>query len=534
MNTFATLLSHPVFVVFFVVALGIGLGRLQVRGVGLGTSGVLFVAIVAGHFGLSPPEGVGTLGLVVFVYCMGVGAGTTFVSVLARDGTKLATLAAVIVTTGAAAAWSTAAFFELPSPLVGGIFAGALTSTPALAAAREASADAAAQVAVGYAIAYPLGVIGVVLFVQLLPRLGPLRSTATMSIEGDPEAPNRVDTVLVEVTNGNLVGKRIAESGIARFNACVVSRVLQGERLQPLRYDDAFELGQHLLLVGRPKEIDIAVDFLGQRSDRPHIKDVENEQRRLVVTARPIIGTTLRELRPLKDHGVVVTRITRHEITFVPNADTRLENHDILLTVGPPALLDAFASHIGHRTRAFDETDLLSLALGIALGIALGMAPFGLPGSEPITLGMAGGPLVVALILGHFGRVGGIVGYIPRPTRLALQELGLVFFLADAGMEGGRHMVSTLSAFGPSVVGVGMATTVVPLGVAWVVARHGYGLDMLQSLGGICGGMTSTPALGVLSSVTDSNVPAVSYAAAYPVALILMTMVARALVGWVA
>lgn len=531
MDVLRTLLAQPLVVLFSVVGIGMAVGRIPLAGISLGSSAVLFVGLVAGHFHLQPPGQVGGLGLALFVYCVGIGAGATLLTVLARDGSKLARLAVVIVASGAALAFAFGRWFGLPGPLTGGIFAGALTSTPALAAAREAADATAAQVAVGYGIAYPFGVIGVVLFVQLLPKvLG--KDTQSLLEESDDVADLQpaVETVLVEVTNANLHGKRIADSGISRFNACLVSRVLRDERLVPLHYTDEFEPGQHLLVVGRPREIAIAIDYLGRKSDRPYVKDVENERRQLVVTDRALVGKSLRELAPLQNHGVIVTRITRHELTFVPNAETRLANHDVLLTVGEPQDLTAFAAFVGHRTRAFDETDLMSLALGLTFGIIVGMAPFGLPGGAPLQLGMAGGPLIVGLALGHFGKVGGLVGYIPRGTRLALQELGLVLFLAEAGVQGGQDLVSTVMTFGAPLLLASAAVALVPMALAYLVARRLLGLDLLQTMGGICGGMTSTPALGAMTGRIDSNVPVVSYAAAYPVALILMTFLARSLV----
>ena len=174
---------------------------------------------------------------------------------------------------------------------------------------------------------------------------------------------------------------------------------------------------------------------------------------------------------------------------------------------------------------------MLSLSAGITLGIIVGLIPIGLPGSNPVTLGLAGGPLFVALLLGHFGRVGRIVGHIPRPTRLLLQELGLVFFLANAGVRGGAALGATVSEYGPALFGLGILISLVPLIVAWPLAQKLFHLDPLQALGGICGGMTSTPALGAITAKTDSQIPVVSYVSAYPVSLIVMILIAKALIG---
>jgi putative transport protein len=526
------LLDQPLIALFAIIASGLLFGSFTIKGINLGSSGVLFTALLAGHLGYSIPGGIGTLGLVLFVYCVGIGAGGRFFASVAREGATLGKLALVIVATGGAITWAGAKLLDLPVDLATGIFAGALTSTPALAAATESLTDAASGVSIGYGIAYPFGVIGVVLFVQLLPRLlkHDLDKIAAEH-EAEDNTDVRVITVLVEVTNQNLVGKKIAEAGISNLNACRVSRIFKEGQLIPLSYSDEFSQGQLLLLVGLNKEITIAIDTLGHRSDRHLLKDVENERQNLLVTEHKIAGKSIRELASLKHYGVVITRITRGGLTFVPNTATLIEAHDNLTTVGRTEDLKVFAKAIGHHSTAIDSTDLLSLSVGLTLGIVAGLIPIGLPGSTPITLGLAGGPLLVALLLGHFGKVGRIVGHIPRPTRLLLQDLGLVFFLANAGVEGGVSLVATVQQYGITLFGLGMLVSVVPLILAWPLARKLFKLDPLQALGGICGGMTSTPALGAITAKTDSQVPVISYVSAYPVALIVMILITKILIG---
>ena len=526
------LLGNPLIALFAIIGVGLLIGSISFKDVNLGSSGVLFVALFAGHLGYSVPASVGNIGLVLFVYCVGIGAGGRFFAIIAREGGDLAKLALLIVGLGAATCWAAGRLLDLPVGLVTGIFAGALTSTPALAAATEGLKEGGAgDVIVGYGIAYPFGVVGVVLFVQVLPRL--LRiNVDKVAAETDAKTENatRVENVLVEVSNANVLGQRITESGLANINGVTVSRVLRGDKLAPLRYDDVFTAGQLLLLVGRGREIDIAVDYIGQRSDRRLVKDVENERQTLLVTSKTVANRTLRDIEPLKNFGVVVTRVTRLGLTFVPHGDTRVENNDSLTAVGNPEDLKRFAETIGHRPQGFDETDLLSLSIGLTLGVIVGLVPFGIPGSSSITLGMAGGPLLVALVLGHFGRVGRIVGHIPRNTRLMLQELGLVLFLADAGVRGGGQLVATLQTYGVPIFLVGVAATSIPMLMALALALRHLKMNILQALGGICGGMTSTPALGALTARTPSQQPVVSYASAYPVALIMMTVFAKLLI----
>lgn len=523
-------LGNPYLLLFLLCGTGMALGRISIKGVNLGTSGVLFLALTAGHFGFSVPYGAGTIGLLLFAYCVGVGAGNRFFSSLKREGMALIKLSAVVVLSAVLVTLLLAWIFEIPSDLAGGLFAGAMTSTPALAAANEALSETGqTNLVVGYGIAYPFGVIAVVLFVQLLPRF--LKVDLGKTGESSEDTEDRVETVLVEVTNPNLSGKQIANSGLASFTSCNVSRVLHGSQLVPLKYEDRFEIGQKLFIVGHGPELQMAIDYLGERSSDPVHRDSETERQVLLVTSRSIVGRTLREIDPLREHGVIVTRIRRLDYEFVASANTRIENGDQITVVGPPDRLKAFAQTAGHRPQSLGETDLISLSIGLALGILVGMLPLALPGSQAITLGLAGGPLLVGLILGHFGRVGKITGYIPRPTRLLLQEFGLALFLADAGIRGGAGIVETLQLHGWTLVAVGFLIVLIPLVVAFVFSRRLLKLGFLQTLGGTCGAMTSTPALGVISSKTDSPVPVVSYATAYPAALVLMTIFAKLVVS---
>ncbi len=532
MNSIEVLFGNPLFALFIVIGAGLLLGSIKIKGLSLGSSGVLFTGLLCGHLGFTLPDIVGTIGLVLFVYCVGISAGSRFFGALAREGATLAKLGILIVGIGAAITWACHQWMGIPRDLAVGIFAGAMTSTPALAAGTEGLGEAGSNVIIGYGIAYPFGVIGVVLFVQLMPRL--LRQDLDKEAEEYAAESSQYDavlTALVEVRNPNLYGRSISEVVSGSLGAVQISRKLEGERLTPLKYDDVFAEGQHLFLVGRQKDMELAIGFLGVKSDRAFIKDVENQQRRLVVTEASIVGLEMQQLAPLREYGVMISRVTRMDVTFVPTPDTRIERRDIFTTVGNPEDLDRFAKAIGHRSQAFDETDLLSLSIGISLGVVAGMIPLALPGSEGITLGMAGGPLFVALVLGHVGKIGRVVGHIPRPTRQLLQELGLVFFLANAGVKGGAAMIETLREYGPVLFLAGVLITLTPMVLTYLFAGRLFKLNNLQMLGGICGGMTSTPALGAITARTDSQLPVLSYATAYPVALIVMTIFAKLLIA---
>ncbi len=525
-----TLLSNDLLALFAVVATGLLLGRVQVAGLSLGSSGVIFAALAFGHFGYHIPAGIGALGLVLFVYCVGLRAGPTFFRTFVRQGRSLAKLAVVLIVVGASATFLVARLVGIPVDLAAGIFAGALTSTPGLAAALERLPQNS-QAAVGYGIAYPFGVIGVVLFVQLLPRL--LRVDLNQlgrQLQEENDPGRKIVRVLVEVMNPAVIGRRLVDLEFIAESNCQVPRCLVGDRLVPVPADFTLEAGQHVLVVGREFRVPTVVSLLGKAAEsKDYRMDTERERQAVVVTSPNVVGKTLAELHPINSFGVTVSRIRRHNLEFVPRMSDEIEYGDALNVVGEPEHIKKFAEFAGHRERSFYETDLISLSIGIIAGVVLGTVSFDL-GGKGFALGMSGGPLFVALILGHFGRVGPVVGHLPQASQLLLMETGLVFFLADAGVSAGGTLVPVIREFGLLLCLAAAIVVLVPMAIGYLFGRYGLKMNLLQVVGGVCGGVTSTPGLGVITSKTESEIPVVSYAAAYPVALILMTVFAQVLV----
>ena len=488
------------------------------------------MALAAGHYRLAIPDGVGQLGLALFVYCVGLSAGNRFFSAIAKQGSKLAIMSAVIVGVSALFTCLFGIWFKVPAGISSGIFAGACTSTPALAAATESLPGASGSgVSIGYGIAYPFGVVGVVLFVQLLPRL------LHFDLNKEAKAMHSKQEVsiisrLVRVTQPNLIGQNIADCKLLDGLHCMVTRVVRNDRLMPLTPEDTFREGTEVLIVGNSDTMPHDIAFLGEVCDNPYPMDSQKERRKLILTNKNYAGHKLRDLKTLRTDGIIISRISRLGFTFVPTGETTLERNDVLTVVGSPENLTKYGDKIGHRSQDMNQTDLLSLGFGLSLGIILGLVNFSLGNGAGISLGIAGGPLIVALLLGHFGRLGPIVGYIPRPTRLLLQDLGLVFFLADAGIKGGADLVDTVATHGAAVFIMGVIVTCSGMFAGYFVGMKVFKMNILECLGGICGGMTSTPALGAIASKTDSQAPVVSYATAYPVALILMTIVAKVII----
>ena len=521
---------------FAIIGLGLLLGSIQFKGISLGSSGVIFVAIAFGAWGASLPSELGNFGLVLFVYCIGLAAGPGFFRAFSTQGPRLAKLSVLIVAAGAATTAACAVGFGVSAAMATGVFAGAMTSTPGLAAAlgvfEQTAPQFAPDVSVGYGVAYPFGVIGVVLFVQLLPRLLGRDLDEEARKCGSGESGGKTITrALIEVHNPSVFGKAVHEVRFVRSSHCQISRVLRDGKMRPITPDIAFEEGMCILAVGDADHLQDLTDFLGRASDRPFLLDTESERLQIVATSREVVGKKLRYLNLINRYGITISRIIRQDIGFVPDADTVILRGDVLFAIGEPDHLQEFATLAGHRVRVLDETDLISLSVGIVAGVLLGVMPIMLPGGGTFQLGLAGGPMLVALLLGHFGGIGRIRGHMPRAARLLMTEIGLVFFLAHAGARAGERFIGILQSHGAVLLVMGALVTLVPMVAGYLYARFWLKLNFLQTLGGTCGSMTSTPGLGAITSKTDSEIPTVSYAAAYPVALILMTLSAKLLVS---
>ncbi len=526
--------TNPTFVLFAILFLGMALGNISIKGIALGSSGVLFVALLAGHCGLQVPDGVTGIGTALFVYCVGLGVGNRFFASLRSKGSLLSLLSLFVVGSAWLTAWGLCSLFGVNGEIATGLFAGACTSTPGLAAAAETLQSAGADPAlvnIGYGVAYPFGIIGVVLFVQLLPRLLRQDLNAAPAAEKSKD-PNQIITRVISVTHPELFGRNIQQYMEESHMNCRITRRVADDVLIPLNADDVFAEGEEVLMVGERAQLHHDARMLGNiNGDKQHPRSFGDESDELIILAHDFCNKTLRELDPLGRHGIIISRITRLGHTFVPTTETELIRNDVVKVVGRPQAIRAFAKICGHRCTAINATDILSLTGGVALGILVGNINFSLGGESSFSLGMAGGPLVVALILGHFGKIGPIAGFMPRATRVLLMELALMLFLAGAGVAGGAKLVETLVANGLAMCLIGMAITLIPLIVGYFVARRFFRMPLPDALGGICGCMTSTPALGAITAKTDRHEPIVTYATAYPSALILMTVLAKLLLS---
>jgi putative transport protein len=530
LSIFQTFFQNPIALLFLILAVGIAIGKVNIKGVTLGASGVLFVGMVAGHMGLTLPNAVQDLGIILFVYMVGLQAGPRFFSTFRRNGFFFAQLAAVITLTGLAATICVALIWDIPGDLAAGMFAGALTSTPGLAAATEAAGNTIPSV--GYGLAYPFGIIAIILFSQIALRR---RKNGAEHPEAQRTSDPRADAIMIirkvfAIKNPSIDGRTIRDLNIHAFSSANITRVQHNDDIGPARPDTQLFLGDHLSVTGTKEEVNKFSVLLGPEVENHHIFQTRNVVRRDVfISEKDFSGKSLAELHIQEHYGVVVSRVERDGWVLTPSGDFVLEIGDAIMIVGTATDCEQLRKDAGQDVKRIQETNVLSFITGIILGSILGFTPISLPGGITFRLGLAGGPLLVALLFSHFGRIGPINIRVPYGAKYILRELGLMFFLAGAGVNAGQHLVPVLQTHGLSLLGAGIVVTLSPIVIGSLICRYVLHFDVLSMLGAMAGGMTSTPALGVVSSATGSETPTLAYTSIYPLALILTTVAAQCL-----
>lgn len=507
---------------FSIIAFGLLLGRLQFRGLSLGSSGVLFVGLLFGHLGVVTPAVVVTLGVILFVYAVGLQAGPRFVRSFQKHGLEFLSLVLVTLAAAFACCLVLAHYLDVPPTLSAGLFAGAMTSTPGLAAGMEILDDP--TVAVGFGAAYPFGVLGVILFVQLAPRI--LRLDLSVE-EKKARASSELEPVVnawFQIKNPMVAGKTVDDMSAAHLTNTLLSRVAKGEEILAAKADVVLELGDHVRAVGTARELARLEMLLGPKV--PDLPDTRSHVGTLTlhVTERAISGRTLAELKFRERYGVNITRIFRDDFEFVPHGDSRLEFGDTIRIAGSKEDCERVIPLVGHQEEKLRETQFLPLAIGLVSGVLLGLLPLPVPGGLEMRLGLAGGPLIAGLFIGHLGQIGAMSFRLPVAALFFIRELGLLFFLAGAGSSAGTQFWSVLQTHGWATVLVSVITGLAPMFAALWFARKILRWDALTSLGAICGAMTSTPGLGAVAKMSRTPAASLAYVAVYPAALIGATI----------
>ena len=514
--------SHQTVLLFLIISLGFLFGRIRVMGFSFEASGILFIAMIFGHYGFNLNSEFQTFGLILFIYAIGLQAGPSIFNISKKQGLQLYVLVFTVISVGAITTLVAAKIFDVKMPLAIGLFAGALTSTPGLASAQETTQSALTST--GYGLAYPFGVIGVILFLKLLPVIMKINIRKEEQAEKSHQEEQQKPVVHkhVLITNKELNGKSLAELNFNRITGTIISRIMHdGEILVP-GAATVLHLNDVVRIVGTETQLKIAIPFLGKLSEAkfPEVKHFES--RRFVVTNKEVIGKKISELNLYSYYNANITRIRRGGLEFTAEPDQVLSWGDRVRVAGDASHMDDIRSLFGDEMKKVEFGDIFSIFMGMLLGIIAGLIPFSIGKAISFNLGITGGVLLAGLFLSNRGKVGPVIWQVPVPITAIIRELGLTLFLAVVGIKTGADVLNTIKADGLKLVLIGSVITLLPMIAVSLIARTKYKIKLLELYGIISGGMTSTPGLAVATGVTDSQTPLIIYATVYPAAMILM------------
>lgn len=541
-------IAHIVALYAFVIAAGVLLGKIKFFGISLGVTFVLFVGILAGHFGFTGNPAilsfVQDFGLILFVFCIGLQVGPSFFSSFKRGGITLNLLAVGIVFLNIAVALIL--YFALQGrvdiPMMVGILCGAVTNTPGLGAANEALQQLHYQgpeIAMGYACAYPLGVMGIILsmiIIRYICRVDVQRDSDEIQKEEEANPHMKPYTISLKVQNEALSGKTLSQvqNFLARDFVC--TRIIQDGHMITPNANTVLRLGDRMFLVCAEDDSEAIMAFIGPKIEQDW--DATNQQdkpmvsRRILVTQPNINGKTLGELHFSSMYGVNVTRVNRSGMDLFAARQLRLQVGDRVMVVGPQDAIERVANLLGNQLRRLDHPNIVTIFVGILCGILFGSLPIAIPGMPtPVKLGLAGGPLIISILIGRFGHKVKLVTYTTMSANLMLREVGLVLFLASVGIKAGENFVQmVVEGDGVLYVGLGFLITFIPLVITGIVARWHHRVNYFTLMGLIAGSNTDPPALAYANQIAGNDAPAVGYSTVYPLTMFLRILTAQLLV----
>ncbi|EHX2145651.1 putative transporter [Escherichia albertii] len=534
-------IALTVSILALVAVVGLFIGNVKFRGVGLGIGGVLFGGIIVGHFvsqaGMTLSSDmlhvIQEFGLILFVYTIGIQVGPGFFASLRVSGLRLNLFAVLVVIIGGLVTAILHKLFDIPLPVVLGIFSGAVTNTPALGAGQQILRDQGTpmemvdQMGMSYAMAYPFGICGI-LFTMWLLRVVFRVNVETEAQQHESTRTNGgalIKTINIRVDNPNLHDLAIKDVPILNGDKIICSRLKREETLKVPSPETLIQLGDLLHLVGQPADLHNAQLVIGQEVDTSlSTKGTDLRVERVVVTNENVLGKRIRDLHFKERYDVVISRLNRAGVELVASSDISLQFGDILNLVGRPSAIDAVANVLGNAQQKLQQVQMLPVFIGIGLGVLLGSIPVFVPGfPAALKLGLAGGPLIMALILGRIGSIGKLYWFMPPSANLALRELGIVLFLSVVGLKSGGDFVNTLvNGEGLSWIGYGALITAVPLMTVGILARMLAKMNYLTMCGMLAGSMTDPPALAFANNLhATSGAAALSYATVYPLVMFL-------------
>ena len=533
--------AHIVFLYAFVIAAGVLLGKIKIFGVSLGVTFVLFTGILMGHFGFTGDihilHFIREFGLILFVFCIGLQVGPSFFSSFKKGGMTLNLLAVGIVVLNIAVALTIyfIANGRIELPMMVGILYGAVTNTPGLGAAQEALTQLnynGPQIALGYACAYPLGVVGIIgsiIAIRYLFRINLAKEEEELKNQDAEHMKHKPHLMSLEVRNESIDGKRLIQVKDFLGRPFVCSRIRHEGHVSIPNHETEFHMGDQVFIVCSEEDAEAIIAFIGKEVQVDWEKqDMPMVSRRILITKSDINGKKLGDMHFRSMFGVNITRVNRSGMDLFADPHLTLQVGDRVRVVGQQDAVERVASVLGNSLKRLDHPNIVTIFVGIFLGILLGSLPIAFPGMPtPVKLGLAGGPLVVAILIGRFGYKLHLVTYTTMSANLMLREIGIVLFLASVGIEAGANFVHTVvEGDGLLYVGYGFLITVIPLLIIGAIARLYYKVNYFTLMGLIAGSNTDPPALAYSNQASNNDAPAVGYSTVYP-----LTMFLRILAG---
>ncbi len=543
------LAGNPLLLLFVVIGAGFLVGSIKIAGFQLGVVAVLFIGIAASAVDsrLVLPEYLYVIGLVLFVYTVGLHSGPGFFSSFNKRGLKVNAAAVLILALGAGLSLLIARLLGFSAATAAGLFCGSFTNTPALAATVEsvkslsASLPAAAQASnasapvVAYSLAYPFGVLGVILWFFVFSRIFKIDFRKEEADHSSDQGINAVFSRTFRVTNPALFGKSFRDVlPLVPKRSFSISRIRKRDRTEVgvVQPDTVIDRGDLIVAVGTSAALDQALLFFGETSPQNLAEEIGAiTSRRLFVSSREVVGRKIRELDLEDRFNATITRLRRGDVEFVPSSDLVLELGDRIRVVAFRERLAEITRFFGDSLQSIAETDYLSLSLGIVLGVFVGLVPIPLPGGMTFKLGFAGGPLIVALILGRIQRTGPIRWVVPTSTNLVLRQTGLVFFLAGIGTRAGTGFIATISAGGLGILAAGALITSVAAVAAILIGIRYFKLPMSAVMGMMSGIQTQPACLAYANQQVRSDQPNIWYATVYPSSMVAKILLAQIIVS---
>ena len=542
-------IGHSILLLSVVIAAGIQLGKIKVFGISLGITLVLFVGIILGHFGLTINHEIlhffKEFGLILFVYSVGMQVGPGFFSSFKKGGVTLNLLACGIVFLGVITALVIHFITGLPIPTMVGILSGAVTNTPGLGAAQQAYSDmfggSDPTIAMGYAVAYPLGVIGIILSmicIRYIFRVNFEKETEKLNSEDDSHL-NEAKPISLVVKNPAVFGKTISEiSTLMEHRDFVVARVWRNDnkQIEIASANTVLQEDDKVFVITTEQDAETIKTFIGIEIDMERKQWIRMESqfinRRILVTKSELNGKRLGQLKLRKLYGINITRINRAGVDLVATPNLSLQVGDRVNVVGTETAVSNVEKVLGNSLKRLNEPNLITIFLGIALGILLGSIPITFPGiPQPVKLGLAGGPLIVAILISRFGPKYKLVTYTTQSANLMLREVGITLFLACVGISAGDGFVDTIvNNGGFAWIGYGFIITFLPLIIVGCIGRYICKVNYFTLIGLIAGSTTDPPALAYSNATAGNDAPSVGYATVYPLTMFLRVLTAQLMI----